>query len=107
MWSRLWGDTDLAAATQNTILGQVLPASAKIDLACNLRYAAGLGRALLGAMIFALPLMMTMEMWEFGVTIEPLRQATTLLLSLPMQGCGERSMRLSVRRCHRVSVQTR
>lgn len=59
-------------------------ASAKIDLACNLRYAAGLGRALLGAMIFSLPLMMTMEMWEFGVTIDPMRQATTLLLSLPM-----------------------
>lgn len=35
-------------------------------------------------MIFSLPLMMTMEMWEFGATIDPMRQATTLLLSLPV-----------------------
>jgi len=55
-----------------------------IDLGCNVRYAIGLARAALGAMIFALPLMMTMEMWEFGVTVEPVRLIITLILSLPI-----------------------
>lgn len=56
----------------------------QIDLGCNVRYAVGLARAALGAMIFALPLMMTMEMWEFGATVEPVRLILTLLLSLPV-----------------------
>lgn len=56
----------------------------QIDLGCNVRYAIGLARAALGAMIFALPLMMTMEMWEFGATVEPARLIITLLLSLPV-----------------------
>lgn len=55
-----------------------------IDLGCNVRYAIGLARAALGAMIFALPLMMTMEMWEFGATVEPVRLIITLILSLPI-----------------------
>jgi putative integral membrane protein (TIGR02587 family) len=56
----------------------------RIDIGCNLRYAAGLARAGLGAMIFALPLTMTLEMWQFGVTVDPLRLVLTLALSLPM-----------------------
>ena len=56
----------------------------QIDIGCNVRYAIGLARAALGAMIFALPLMMTMEMWEFGATVEPVRLILTLSLSLPM-----------------------
>lgn len=55
-----------------------------IDWGCNLRYGIGLGRAALGAMIFALPLMMTVEMWEFGVSVDPLRLALTLALILPV-----------------------
>lgn len=41
-------------------------------------------RALLGAMIFALPLTMTMEMWDLGVTIDPIRLAVLLLVTFPM-----------------------
>lgn len=39
----------------------------------NASYAAGLGRAFGGALIFALPLMMTQEMWRLGFTIGPPR----------------------------------
>lgn len=38
-------------------------------------YARGLGRAAAGATIFALPLMMTMEMWAFGFHMDRLRLA--------------------------------
>jgi putative integral membrane protein (TIGR02587 family) len=56
----------------------------RVRLDCNLQYAAGLMRALLGAMIFALPLTMTMEMWELGVTIEPARLVILLVAAFPM-----------------------
>jgi putative integral membrane protein (TIGR02587 family) len=51
---------------------------------CNVRYAQGLMRALLGAMIFALPLTMTMEMWQLGVTMDYHRLALLLAVTLPM-----------------------
>lgn len=50
----------------------------------NVRYAIGLFRAALGALIFALPLTMTAEMWELGATIDPMRLAILLGLTLPM-----------------------
>jgi len=50
----------------------------------NRRYAASLMRALLGAMIFALPLTMTLEMWELGVTMRPWRLAGLLAATFPM-----------------------
>ncbi|MDZ4761449.1 MAG: TIGR02587 family membrane protein [Alphaproteobacteria bacterium] len=52
-------------------------------LDCNVRYAAGLMRALLGAMIFALPMLMTMEMWQLGATMSPFRLAVLLVLTFP------------------------
>ena len=39
----------------------------------NRNYAIGLARAFGGAIIFALPLLMTMEMWAIGVHVPPLR----------------------------------
>jgi len=48
----------------------------------NLEYAIGLGRALAGALIFAFPLVMTMEMWWIGFYIAPLRLFVFLLLGL-------------------------
>ncbi len=54
-----------------------------LDPKCNADYAVGLLRALLGAMIFGLPLLMTMEMWELGVTIDRGRLALLLALTLP------------------------
>lgn len=47
-------------------------------------YAAGLGRAFGGALIFAFPLLMTMEMWAFGVAIPPARLIAFVLLTLPL-----------------------
>lgn len=47
-------------------------------------YAAGLSRAFGGALIFVFPLLMTMEMWELGLHMVPLRMALFLVLSLPL-----------------------
>ncbi len=58
--------------------------AARIDVAGNARYAAGLFRAGAGAMIFALPMMMTQEMWEMGAAMEPWRLAALMLVTLPM-----------------------
>ncbi|MDO8901643.1 MAG: TIGR02587 family membrane protein [Phenylobacterium sp.] len=44
----------------------------------------GLGRAFAGALIFALPMLMTMEMWWLGFYMEPLRLALLLALTVPM-----------------------
>ncbi|RYG29679.1 MAG: DUF2391 family protein, partial [Burkholderiales bacterium] len=56
----------------------------KLNVGCNLRYAKGLARAGLGAMIFALPLTMTAEMWELGVTIDPIRGVLVVVGTLPL-----------------------
>ncbi len=44
----------------------------------------GLARAFAGALIFALPMLMTMEMWSIGFYIEPFRLALLLLLLIPL-----------------------
>src|SRR5688572_24542530 len=44
----------------------------------------GAARAVGGAIIFALPLLMTLEMWELGSRITPARMAVLLLATLPM-----------------------
>lgn len=43
-----------------------------------------LGRAAGGALLFAFPLLMTMEMWEFGFAMDRFRLALFILLSLPV-----------------------
>jgi putative integral membrane protein (TIGR02587 family) len=50
----------------------------------NAEYAEGLGRALLGASLFALPLYMTMEMWQFGFAMDRLRLAALLIAVFPI-----------------------
>lgn len=47
----------------------------------------GVGRAVGGAFVFGLPLMMTMEMWNLGFYIEPLRLLALILISLPVLVC--------------------
>ena len=47
-------------------------------------YARDLARAFGGALLFSLPLLMTMEMWWFGFILEPLRLAVFLLVALPL-----------------------
>ncbi|MBA3511282.1 TIGR02587 family membrane protein [Sphingomonas sp.] len=48
----------------------------------NRAYAKGLGRALAGAVIFSLPLLMTMEMWWLGFYLDRLRLLQFLLVNL-------------------------
>ena len=43
-----------------------------------------LGRALAGALLFALPMLMTMEMWWLGFYMDPLRLALLLAILLPL-----------------------
>lgn len=47
----------------------------------NKAYAHGLARAFGGAIIFGLPLLMTMEMWMLGLSIHPLRLVLFVLLN--------------------------
>lgn len=47
-------------------------------------YARDLARAFGGALLFGLPLLMTMEMWWFGFLLEPWRLAVFLLAALPL-----------------------
>ena len=44
----------------------------------------GLGRAFAGALIFSLPMLMTMEMWWLGFYMSPLRLALLLIVMLPL-----------------------
>lgn len=44
----------------------------------------GLGRAVGGSIVFTLPIMMTMEMWQLGFYISPLRVVALIVLSLPL-----------------------
>ena len=50
----------------------------------NRDYALGLARAFGGALLFAFPLLMTMEMWQFGFAMHPGRLALFLVLGLPV-----------------------
>lgn len=47
-------------------------------------YAAGLARAFAGAVIFGLPLLMTMEMWAIGLYVEPLRLLLFIALNFAL-----------------------
>ena len=52
------------------------------DPRANRDYAVGLARAFAGAIIFGLPLLMTMEMWFMGFYLDRLRLALFLVLNL-------------------------
>ena len=47
-------------------------------------FAVGLARAFGGALIFSLPILMTMEMWWLGFSIPKVRLALLLLLTIPL-----------------------
>ena len=48
------------------------------------QFAVGLARAFGGALIFSLPLFMTMEMWQLGFSADPLRLAVLLVIMIPL-----------------------
>jgi len=50
----------------------------------NTAYGLALARAFGGALLFSFPLLMTMEMWSLGVSVERVRLLVFLLLCLPM-----------------------
>lgn len=50
----------------------------------NRAFFTSLGRAFGGALIFSLPMLMTMEMWWLGFYIDRLRLALLVLLSIPL-----------------------
>lgn len=50
----------------------------------NGKFAIGLARAFGGAIIFALPLLMTIEMWHLGSAISEIRLALLLFLTIPL-----------------------
>lgn len=47
------------------------------------RFNVGLARAAAGALVFALPMLMTMELWRIGFYIDPLKLALMNVLALP------------------------
>lgn len=48
------------------------------------RFLVGLGRGAAGAMLFGIPMLMTMELWELGFYIERYRLFLLLLLNIPL-----------------------
>lgn len=48
------------------------------------RFAMGLGRGIAGALLFALPMFLTMEMWELGFYIDRYRLCLLLLVNIPL-----------------------
>ncbi len=50
----------------------------------ELGYLLALARAAAGALIFALPLFMTQEMWELGAGLDRYRMALFLVLAIPL-----------------------
>jgi putative integral membrane protein (TIGR02587 family) len=61
-----------------------MTAAAMIDLRKERAYIRDLARAFAGALVFNIPLLMTMEMWEQGVAMERWRLLTFILAGLPL-----------------------
>jgi putative integral membrane protein (TIGR02587 family) len=58
--------------------------ASQVTFPTNREFLISIGRAFAGALIFALPLLMTMEMWELGVTLHSWRIALFLVAALPL-----------------------
>ncbi len=58
--------------------------SADRGLGSEMDYLSDLGRAFGGALLFSLPLLMTMEMWALGVSAAPARRLAFLVAALPV-----------------------
>lgn len=56
----------------------------QVVLPTDREFLISVGRAFAGALIFALPMLMTMEMWELGVSLHPWRVALLLVSVLPL-----------------------
>lgn len=56
----------------------------QLDLAANGRYGKSLARGFGGALLFAFPLLMTMEMWQLGAAMDRTRLLIFVAASLPV-----------------------
>ena len=56
----------------------------KSTVRANRDYAIGVARAFGGALLFSLPILMTMEMWTLGFAMDRLRLAVLMLGLLPI-----------------------
>jgi putative integral membrane protein (TIGR02587 family) len=54
------------------------------DPAADRRFLTGLGRAFAGALIFGLPMLMTMEMWWIGFYADPWKLVLLLIVMIPL-----------------------
>lgn len=61
-----------------------MTAAAMINLRKERAYVRDLARAFAGALVFNIPLLMTMEMWEQGVAMERWRLLTFIVAGLPL-----------------------
>ncbi len=52
----------------------------------------GVGRAFGGSLLFVLPILMTMEMWQFGTVLPPVRLAIWVSVALPLLAVLARSL---------------
>jgi putative integral membrane protein (TIGR02587 family) len=68
--------------TAETTAGTRSQAAPRTHRAGNRRFAVGLARAFAGALIFTIPMLMTMEMWWLGFSMSPGRLALFTLLAL-------------------------
>jgi putative integral membrane protein (TIGR02587 family) len=58
--------------------------STKAEKATAAKFAVGVGRGIGGALLFALPMQMTMEMWALGFTMDRWRLVLLLVLTIPL-----------------------
>jgi putative integral membrane protein (TIGR02587 family) len=56
----------------------------KFNSELNRHFLIGLARAYAGAILFALPMLMTMEMWSLGFSLDRLQLVVLLLVTLPL-----------------------
>ena len=56
----------------------------KVDIPSNREFLTSVGRAFAGALIFALPMLMTMEMWQLGIALHPWRILVLLVAVVPL-----------------------
>ena len=64
--------------------GGLLPKGRKVSYPSAAEFGTGAARAFAGALVFSLPMLMTMEMWWLGFHIDPFRLALLMGLMLPL-----------------------
>lgn len=57
---------------------------ATLRIPSSTEFFVGAGRAFAGALLFSLPMLMTMEFWQLGFTIDPFRLALLLVIGVPL-----------------------